>query len=63
MPESKEKKWLYSSSKRFDGQKAGRSEAVNIAAAGGTVCAGEREKVLTSLTQMVSICQAINYES
>lgn len=61
LQESKEKKWLYSSSQRLDGQKAGKCDSVNVAAVRDTVCAGQ--SFLTSLTQMVSSCQAINSES
>ena len=42
LPGSKEKKWLYSSSWRLDGQKAGRCEAVNVAVVRGTLCVQDK---------------------
>jgi hypothetical protein len=46
LPESKEKKWLYSSSQRLDGQKVGKCDSVNVAAVSGTVCAGRKRSYI-----------------
>ena len=45
----------------LDGQRTGRGETANVTAVSDTACSGESD--LTSLTQMVSSCQAINSES